>query len=231
MLMKKYVKIALIFSLIVLFSLTCVNAEDNMTDTLASGETTDTPSISVNSTTVYTGDSIEISFKDSNNVSLSGQNLTANIDNTDYPLITDSQGKSNLKLDLKPNNYVLKVSFKGNGTLLPVNETFNVNVLKLDSDLIPLSTKVIKGDYFYVYLKDQRGNAITNVNVKFTVNGKNYNANTDSNGRAGFKVSLNPSTYSLNMVFEGNDYYNSVSKLFNWLFCKQLQLSSEILNF
>ena len=209
--MNKYLKSVMIISLIFLFSLTCVSAEDNLTDTLTS-DGPETPSISINSTTVHTGDSIEITLKDSNNESLANQNLTANIDDTDYPLFTDSQGKSNLKLDLKPNNYILKVSFKGNGTISGINQTFNINVLKSDVDLSPVTATVVSGNYFYVYLRDQNGDAITNVNVKFNVNGKNYNGDTDSSGKAGFKVSLNPSTYTLNIAFDGNDYYNAVSK-------------------
>ena len=209
--MNKYFQCVLIVSLIALFSLTCVSAHDNLTDTLSTDEP-ETPSISINSTTVHTGDSIEITLKDSNNESLANQNLTANIDDKDYLLFTDSQGKTNFKLDLKPNNYVLKLSFKGNGTISGINETFNITVLKSDPDLSPVTTTVVSGNYFYVYLTDQNGDAITDVNVKFKVNGKKYNGDTDSDGKAGFKVSLNPSTYSLSIVFGGNDYYNSVSK-------------------
>lgn len=209
--MNKYFQCVLIVSLIALFSLTCVSAHDNLTDTLSTDEP-ETPSISINSTTVHTGDSIEITLKDSNNESLANQNLTANIDDKDYLLFTDSQGKTNFKLNLKPNNYVLKLSFKGNGTISGINETFNITVLKSDPDLSPVTTTVVSGNYFYVYLTDQNGDAITDVNVKFKVNGKKYNGDTDSDGKAGFKVSLNPSTYSLSIVFGGNDYYNSVSK-------------------
>lgn len=209
--MNKYFQCVLIVSLIALFSLTCVSAHDNLTDTLSTDEP-ETPSISINSTTAHTGDSIEITLKDSNNESLANQNLTANIDDKDYLLFTDSQGKTNFKLDLKPNNYVLKLSFKGNGTISGINETFNITVLKSDPNLSPVTTTVVSGNYFYVYLTDQNGDAITDVNVKFKVNGKKYNGDTDSDGKAGFKVSLNPFTYSLSIVFGGNDYYNSVSK-------------------
>lgn len=206
-------KFIIILLLLLFLNIAVVSAnEDNSTDALTTGGTDNVPDISVNSTTVFTGESIEISFKDSNNVSLAGQNLTANIDNKDYPIFTDSEGKYDLKLDLKPNNYALKVIFKGNGTVPAINKTFNIHVLKLDSDLSPVTTTVMKGDYFYAYLKDQNGDAITGVSVKFNVNGKEYNYKTDSNGKVGFKVSFNPSTYTLNVAFAGNDYYNSVSK-------------------
>ncbi len=222
--MNSRLKFLILCIVLLSFNLTIVSACENLTSdysiSSADGDlnnSLDTPVISINTSEIYTGDSISIFLKDSNNTPLINQNLTAEIDNNQYNITTDSQGKSSLNLKLKSNAYLLNVIFKGNENYSHVNQTFNINILKLNSFLTPGNTTVIKEDYFYVYFKDQRGNAIGGGNVEFTINGKSYAATTNAKGQARFKVSLNPSLYSINIQFSGNEYYNSVSQTLNLL--------------
>ena len=83
---------------------------------------------------------------------------------------------------------------------------------KLNSFIIPIKNSIVKGNYFYAYLKDANGNAIANEKLVFTVKGKTYNALTDNNGKAGFKVDLAIGKYSLKINYDGNDNHSSVSK-------------------
>lgn len=94
-----------------------------------------------------------------------------------------------------------------------LGDSLNVNVVKLNSTLTPVSTAVIKGDYFYVDLKDQNGASISNVTVDLLINGNNYHKTTDSNGRVAQKITLAENTYPVQVSFSGNDYYGSVSKI------------------
>lgn len=57
-------------------------------------------------------------------------------------------------------------------------------------------------------LKDINGNALSNKKLIFTINGKKYNANTNSKGVATVKVSLNAvKSYGVVVTFEGDDKY------------------------
>ncbi|WP_407413934.1 cysteine peptidase family C39 domain-containing protein [Methanobrevibacter sp.] len=205
--------------LLLLCSIAAVSANDLVNDTDSGDDESVkvTPVITVNTTSVYTGDSIDISFSDENKTPITNKNFTANIDNKDYNLFTDSQGKSSLKLDLKASKYVLYVEFLGDENYTSLNQTFKINVLKLNSNLNPLSTTVLKGDYLYVYLKDQKNEAITGVIVSLTVNGKTYERTTNKDGRVALKINLNPYNHSIKMKFSGNEYYNAVSKTINLL--------------
>lgn len=195
-----------------LFCIAAVSAGDNET---ANDYTVEkqTPAITINSSSVYTSHSIGIFLKDSNEAPISNQNLTANIDENNYYLVTDDLGQSSLKLDLKPSNYILKVNFLGNDNFTAVNNTFNVNVLKLKSAINVENTTVYQYKYFYMNLKDNFKNPVKDVTVSFAVNKNTYSSTTDDSGRVGFKVSLTPDAkYSLKISFAGNDYYEAVSK-------------------
>lgn len=209
----------LIFSfvcIVLLLGVACVSAQDvNVNSNL----TTDDPpidsnvaEISINSTQIYTGQSVDINFKDTNGTPISNRNLTAKINNEKHLLTTDSQGSASLKLDLKASSYVLNVVFEGDETYSPTNQTFNIHILKQNVKLSSTPSSLIKGEHFFVYLTNQFNQPVTDVSVSFKVNGKTYSSTTNSNGRAGFKINLNPHMYSIDINFKGNAFYNSVSK-------------------
>lgn len=184
-------------------------------DILQNGTENEIPEISINSSTAYYAESIDIYLRDNDNNPLANQNLTTIIDSTNNTDITDSQGKITLKLNFKPGNYLLYVQFKGNENFEGVNQTFNIKILKLDSTLTPLNTTVISGNYLHVYLKDVNKNAIEGETVQMTLNGNSYTANTNDRGRSAFKISLAVGNYPVTVVFRGNDYYNPISNTFN----------------
>lgn len=195
-----------------LINIAVVSANDDVANDNNNGTDLETPVITIESSNVYTGDSVNIFLKDSNQTPLAYQNIKANINKKNYNLSTDLEGKSNITLQLKPNKYVLSVSYGGNENFSSVNKTFNINVLKLDSNIITPETVFIKGNYLYVYLKDQNNKPITNENVIININGKDYTKLTNAYGRAALKIGLSPSYYSFNIKFKGNDYYKSVAK-------------------
>lgn len=197
------------------FFIAGVSASDNITvdDANTTALIKETPKITIDSSNVYTGKSIEISLKDSNDTFISNQNLTTNINKVNKVINTNDDGVASLNLNLKPNTYVLKVMFAGNDIYNPVTATFNVKVLKLSTTINPVNTTVLKNKYFYVDLKDNYGKALTGKTVSFKVDGKTYRATTNGNGRAGVKITLNPDgKYSIKVSFAGSNYYSSVSK-------------------
>ena len=234
---RKDVKFALILMIFAVLSFSVVGASDvnstdaltvdnagehielsdnlNQTDLENSNSEKETPVIYVDSSSVTTGDEIEISLKDSNNMSLSNKNLTAKINNEEHPLFTNENGTANLKLAFPAKSYVLQVNFLGDEDYAPVNQTFDINVLKINTALTFGSTSLKNGETLYAYLKDSYGNPIQSVPLSFNVNSKLSTYNTDSNGRAGLPISLSVGSHAVTVSFAGNDYYNSISRTIN----------------
>lgn len=113
-----------------------------------------------------------------------------------------------------------------NSTCDNLNSTLDDNVLQLDnSEDAPLEASKANtqlnvvsttnfdavGEYFKVKLSDASGNVITNTKVTFTVSGKNYNQNTDSNGIASLQLRLNDGSYQITTKFAGNSNYQASS--------------------
>lgn len=217
--MKNKLKFLMICVILSLISISVVFAADDNSTIMGNGSATDSesvkevPTISINTSEVFTGKSVDILLKDSNENPISNQTLLADIDENNYSLFTDNKGAVNLDLNLKPGSYVLNVIFKGNDVFSAVNQTFDINILKLSCKITPGNTTLFWNDYFYVNLKDNFGNPIINSNVKFTANGGTYSAKTDSAGNAGLRITLNPNkSYLVQVDFAGNEYYNPVSK-------------------
>lgn len=67
------------------------------------------------------------------------------------------------------------------------------------------------GDYFKVKLSDENDKSIANAKLTFTVDGKSYNKNTDSNGIASLQLKLKDGKYKIVTKFSGNSNYKASS--------------------
>lgn len=83
---------------------------------------------------------------------------------------------------------------------------------KLNSTITAVSTKVLKGTDFQIYLRDTNKNPISNVNVVFTLNGEKISSKTDANGLARLTMPTEVGSYQVGVSFKGNNKYNSVSR-------------------
>ena len=189
-----------------------VSGDDSLEDETPDPEM---PVISISSAKIKSGQSIDIYLKAQNGTPLSNRELVATINKNAKNLTVDSQGKASLKLDLNAGTYSLNVKFKGNENYTSLNRNFNVTVLKVKSIISPIKNSIVKGNYFYAYLKDQNGNLLAGKKLNFKVKGKTYTATTNNKGKAGFKVSFNIGKYSLKITYGGDAKHNSVSKTMN----------------
>ena len=67
------------------------------------------------------------------------------------------------------------------------------------------------GTYYKVRVLDNYGNIAKNVSVKFTLNGKTYYRTTNSQGIAGLKISLKPSSYTVSASYKGFTVKNKIT--------------------
>lgn len=112
-------------------------------------------SISGSGSSVIRGYSYTSALVDSNNKALSGKNITFTISGKTYTITTDSNGKAALPISLAAGTYSLKMAFAGDDDYLASSKTININVLANTPAITTGSTSVVRGYYFYAYLKDK----------------------------------------------------------------------------
>ena len=76
---------------------------------------------------------------------------------------------------------------------------------------IPDST-ITRGKYFYAYLKDSSGKAISSQKVTIKFSSKSYTKTTNSNGRVSLFISANPGSYATTVSFATTSSYYASSK-------------------
>ncbi|MBQ2961357.1 right-handed parallel beta-helix repeat-containing protein [Methanobrevibacter sp.] len=79
---------------------------------------------------------------------------------------------------------------------------------KTNTGITIMDTTVVKGNYIDVFLKDKYGNPISGQKVIFTLQKKNYERITDSQGKASLQINANIGNYAMNISYAGNDDYN-----------------------
>ncbi len=107
----------------------------------------------------------------------------------------------------------------GDGVEYPIGSTDFVVTVKKDTiiKIDSTSTRVAvdysageRGAFLYAVLKDIDGNVLSNKLVKITFNGVSHNVITDSQGRAGWKISVSTAkAYTYSVSFQGDDNYNA----------------------
>jgi parallel beta-helix repeat protein len=66
-------------------------------------------------------------------------------------------------------------------------------------------------NYFSVRLTDVKGNILSNKEIIFNINGKNYSRTTNDKGIASLKINLIKGTYIISTLFKGDDDYSTSS--------------------
>ena len=169
-------------------------------------------SISGSGSSVIRGYSYTSALVDSNNKALSGKNITFTISGKTYTITTDSNGKAALPISLAAGTYSLKMAFAGDDDYLASSKTININVLANTPAITTGSTSVVRGYYFYAYLKDKAGKALSGEKLTIKVNGKTYTKTTNSNGRVALKITLPAGSYKMNIYHYASGIYSYASK-------------------
>ncbi|WP_297979556.1 right-handed parallel beta-helix repeat-containing protein [uncultured Methanobrevibacter sp.] len=98
-----------------------------------------------------------------------------------------------------------------NGTGLndtDLNSTDN-NITGIATSIVILNDTVIRGTHLEVYLSDADGNPIEGLPLILNLPDSSSVEFTDLTGKASFEISQIPGNYTLNISFEGKDYYLS----------------------
>ncbi len=181
-------------------------------DSLSESETLKNTSLTTNSSSVIRGYDISATLTDSDNVSLSNKVVTYTLSGKTYNKTTDSNGKITIPINLAAGTYTLKLAFAGDDNYSGTTKSISLKVLANTPKITTGSTSVMRGYYFYAYLKDAAGKALKGQKITFKVNGKTYTKTTNSNGRAALKIKLPVGKYKVNIVHSASGIYSYAKK-------------------
>lgn len=188
-----------------------VLSTDN-TDSLSESETLKNTSLTTNSSSVIRGYDISATLTDSDNVSLSNKVVTYTLSGKTYNKTTGSNGKITIPINLAAGTYTLKLAFAGDDNYSGTTKSISLKVLANTPKITTGSTSVMRGYYFYAYLKDAAGKALKGQKITFKVNGKTYTKTTNSNGRAALKIKLPVGKYKVKIVHSASGIYSYAKK-------------------
>ncbi len=160
----------------------------------------------------------EVELVDENANRLSNKSIYISYNNAIYKLISDSNGK--VKLPVNINNYGISnllVSFLGDkeysASFAPGKVTVNKQKASLTAPNKSYYVNAVK--YLKATFKDANGKLIKNKKISFIVSGKTYSAYTNSKGVATVKVKLTVAkTYVVTVNYAGDSVYSPISKSF-----------------
>ena len=84
---------------------------------------------------------------------------------------------------------------------------------KANLKIVNYTNFVKKGENYYLYLQDSKGNAVADKDLKINFNGKTYSRTTDASGMFGINVNLSDSSSSMKISFSGDSQYNAFSQV------------------
>ncbi|WP_405308487.1 Ig-like domain repeat protein, partial [Methanobrevibacter sp.] len=159
-------------------------------------------------------------LKDANNKAISNVKVTITLNGKTYSRTTNAKGQVTLDLpNLAPKTYKVSIKFAGDSKYKASSlNTAKVVVKKATPKMtakkkttFKAKTKVKK---LTVTLKTNKGKVMKKVKLTLKIKKKTYKATTNTKGKAIFKITklTKKGTYTGKVTYNGNKYYNKVTK-------------------
>ena len=158
------------------------------------------------------GSKFSVKATDNSGNPLKNKNVRFLLEGKEYTVKTNSKGVAKLTIgDLNPGKHQIKAMYSTLG-LMDYNYIYkNVTVNKVSAKISAgnLVMKYKDGSIYKATVKDSSGNALKNVGVKFTLNGKTFSKKTNANGVANLKINLPVGIYTIKSVVSDSFYKSS----------------------
>lgn len=163
------------------------------------------------------GKYLTFTLKDQFGRALSDKKLYVALDNEEYNLTTDADGKAQLQVNIaKAGIYTAAITFIGDNSYSSQFKAEKVVVKKQKAKLAVKKASYktgAKSKKVKATFKSAYGNALKNKKITFKVKDKTYKAKTNSKGVATINVKLaKKGTYKVTAKFAGDDTYKKVIK-------------------
>ncbi len=179
----------------------------------------------INSTIDNASGVFQLKLSTSDGKAINGTIISLDVNGKEYLGITDNRGIANFVLgELNVGNYTAHIAL--DGRLSDLSQDINLEVVSsapiskdrietqiayknMTTTAVDVATDGRVGKYFYITLKDKKGNLLKNKAVQIGFNGVVYDRVTDKNGQAKLQINLkNAGTYTFAVAFLGDDDYN-----------------------
>ena len=166
-----------------------VNSSDNKTKTILFGSNTHL----TDSKDYY------VVLSDANGLLLKNSTVIFTLNGTDYEVVTNSDAKAYLPLDLAPDVYTVKAFFRGDETYKSVSLTSKLFISGKSTWIYaqPLVKYFKNGTQFHARLMDMLSNPISGKTVTVFLSGSYYNTTTDDAGWITLNIDLLPGFYEV----------------------------------
>ena len=149
---------------------------------------------------------------DSKNKTIANKKISVKVKGKTYTITSNKKGKISLKISFNTGKYTVKVKFDGDENYTGYNRTFTMKVYKLKTNITIPRNSVIRGHYFYAYLKDKNNKPVAYRNVSIKFRNKTYTKKTDKNGRFKLLINSKIGKYNAKFIFKGDKSYLKTNK-------------------
>ena len=147
-----------------------------------------------------------ISLIDGEGKSVSGVNITMNINGVFYNRTTNENGTAKLNINLEPGKYILTAFDPLTGLLMSYNITVLPALFAKD-----LEMRFQDGSTFNALVLNGQGNPLANAAVTFNINGVFYTRYTNSSGIAVLNINLMAGKYIITPEYDGMRISNTIT--------------------
>ena len=133
--------------------------------------------------------------------------ITFNIDNKNYDVLSDNQGRATLSIPVKSGNFIVNLTNPSTGE----KSSQNITVFKRITQNNDIFCYYGKNPNFKVCVCDDNGLFREGLVVKITFNKKTYNVLTDKYGWASLKISSKSGKYTIVSEYKGYNVSNKIT--------------------
>ena len=168
--------------------------------------------ITVASTSVVRGKYLYAYLKDKKGNPLVNKTIRIRFNNNNFYKKTNSNGRVSLKINSKSGYYTTHIIYAGSGYYKPFTKSFKLRSYIAKTKFTVANATVVRGKYFYAYLKDSSNRAVSGEKVVITFDGKKFTKTTNSKGRVSLKINSVPSSYKVKLNHAASVGYAASSK-------------------
>ena len=126
-------------------------------------------------------------------------NVYLTVNGKTYTLVTDSNGKTSLPINLRSGNYTILLTTDEDDVYHNASKTALITVLPTVEGIDLAKVYGSNTQYFAIF-SDSNGKVLANTKVTFTIGSNSYSAKTLPNGVCRLNINLNPGTYSITAI-------------------------------
>ena len=171
-------------------------------------------SLSVANTSVIQGKHLIVILKDQKGNPMVSKKVKIIYDKYKvFYVTTNNYGRGYLKINTKALHSV-KLIYEGSGYYKASSKSFTLNCYVEKTKIVVPNASVLRGKWFYAYLKDSHNRAVSGEKVVITFGKASYTKKTDSNGKIALHVCAKANNYSVSLKFSAvTGYYGSSKSL------------------